>query len=99
MPIFGFCGEEAEAVYGCTKCGVLFCAECGDPKRGICAFCEEASRGADLELIRLARWFPPPEFIDPDFLEEIRQGADPYSRAREMARYIGHHSRKEEDMR
>ena len=41
MPICEVCGEEAEAVYECRVCGVLFCAECGYPEAGICAFCRE----------------------------------------------------------
>jgi len=41
MPVCGACGEEVEVVYPCGDCGVLFCNECGDPKKGICSFCAE----------------------------------------------------------
>ena len=41
MPVCGACGEEVKVVYPCGDCGVLFCYECGDPKKGICSFCAE----------------------------------------------------------
>ena len=50
-------------------------------------------------LKRLARRLRPREPIDPTLLEEIRQGAEPFRRALELARCIGHHSRKPRDMR
>lgn len=38
------------------------------------------------------------EHMSPEFMEEIRWGAEPFRRALSLARYIGHHSRKERDM-
>ena len=51
------------------------------------------------ELMRRSRRIGPLEPIDPDVLEEIRRGAEPFRRALSLARYIGHHSRKGRDMR
>ena len=51
------------------------------------------------KLKRLAGWIRPLEPIDPDVLKEVRWGAEPFNRALSLARYIGHHSRKEGDMR
>ena len=51
------------------------------------------------ELMRRFRWIVPMEPIDPDVLEEVRRGAEPFRRALSLARYIGHHSLKERDMR
>jgi hypothetical protein len=39
MPRCAICYENVDKVYICKVCGAQFCAECGDPKRGVCELC------------------------------------------------------------
>jgi len=50
MPRCAICYENVDKVYTCKVCGAQFCAECGDPKRGVCELCiTEADKGLDEE--------------------------------------------------
>jgi len=41
MPECQICGEEADKVYKCKVCGILFCEGCGYPEEKLCIYCRE----------------------------------------------------------
>lgn len=41
MPRCAICFEDVDKVYTCKSCGTVFCINCGDLKRRVCALCTD----------------------------------------------------------